>query len=337
MSRLWFSLILVALALLFGLSAVLTWDAAVPVTLLARPAGTAHVEGQTFPRTLVDSYGYRFTLAGPPVRIVSAMLASDEILLDLVSPTRLLAVTKYATDPSNSNCVERARGIPPISGLTVENLLALQPDLILVSRYAAGPVVAQLRQCGQPVFCFGKFDTLQDIRDNVRLVGAAVGEDQRATQIVAWMDRVLEEVRDRTAGVATRPRVLYYYASFTFGKDTIFDELVQIAGGVNVAAEANIIGPRAISTELIPALKPDVVIVPVTEGKSDATSELLKDPVWQSLKSAHALKVVGLPQQHLTSISHHVVKAAAELAHALHPDRVPALLPVAAQEMSNHE
>src|SRR5947209_4415630 len=164
MSRLGFPLI--ALALLFGLSALLTWGAGVPVTSLAQPAGPARVEGDTFPRTLVDAYGYRFTLARPPQRIVSAMLASDEILLDLVPPQRLLAVTRYATDPDNSNCVDKARGIPSISGLGVENLLALQPDLILAARFAHVQVVTQLRLCGAPIFCFGRFDTLEDVRDN---------------------------------------------------------------------------------------------------------------------------------------------------------------------------
>lgn len=338
MAHHWSLTVLIGLALLFALSASLTWKSDVPLTISGQADNEAHVDGVTFPRTLVDSFGYRFTLKQPPQRIVSAMLASDEILLDLVPRERILAVTSYATNPAYSNCVEQARGIQTISGLGVENLLALEPDLVLAARFANVNVVTQLRQCGSPLFCFGQFETLQDIRRNVQLLGAAVGEEQQAGKIVAWMDRALQEVSKRTAGASHRPRVLYYYLRFTFGKGTIFDELVQAGGGINVAAEANIIGPKDISPELIPSLNPDIVIVPRQLSSSskvaDPKESLLGDPVWQSILSDGRVKVIDLPQAQLTAISHHVVKAAVGLGHALHPARVPSSLPVVEQAPS---
>jgi iron complex transport system substrate-binding protein len=333
MSRVWIFLSL--LVLLFALTGLLTWGVGVPDTLLARPDGKAEVHGEGFPKKLTDSFGYRFTLAQPPKRIISAMLASDEILLDLVSRERIAVVSSYATDPANSNCVEKAHGIPTVTNLAVEDVLALKPDLILTARFTSARVITQLRQCQMPIFCIGRFDSLQDIRENVLLVGAAVGEETRAEKIVGWMEQVLHEVKNRVAGADKKPRVLYYYLRATAGKGTIFDEMVQVAGGVNVAAEAGIHGFKSISAELIPAMAPEVVIVPYSGEKVGATLEelepgLLKDPIWQYIRSLDTVEEFGLPQRHLGCISHHVVKAAAGLAHLLHPKRVPDKLTVAA-------
>lgn len=319
--------VILGLFALFALTAWLVGGRDLPASLLARAEQSAHVEGQAFPRVLVDAYGHRITLQQPPRRIISGMLAADEILFDLVPRERILAVTSYASDPEHSNCVEQARGLPQISNLPLEKILALEPDLVLAARFSSGHVISQMRQCGVPVFCFGRYDTLQDIRANVVLLGQAVGEEQRGQALAQWMDRVLNKVRQRTADVQERPRVLYYHLRATQGKNTIFDELVQIAGGTNVAAEAGIVGYKNISAELIPALRPDVVIVPRSSASGDeaeARAVLLEDPIWQSVQDIHKVRVHGLPRRHLDSISHHVVKAAVELAAVLHPDRVPA-------------
>src|SRR5688572_22379603 len=89
---------------LFVVTALLTWQGTVPLAVLSRPDEKAYVEGDQFPKTLVDSYGQRIVLQQPPQRIVSAMLASDEILLDLIPPERLAAVTRLAVMPDQSNC-----------------------------------------------------------------------------------------------------------------------------------------------------------------------------------------------------------------------------------------
>ena len=90
-----------------------------------------------------------------------------------------------------------------------------------------------------------------------------------------------------------------------------------------------------ISPELIPSLNPDVVIVPrqfgAASNATDPRESLLGDPIWQSILSDGRVKVIDLPQAQLTAISHHVVKSAVGLGHALHPERVPPTLPVIEQ------
>jgi iron complex transport system substrate-binding protein len=321
-----------ALFVLFGLSALWTQDTTLPPIALPRPDERAVVIGDGFPRTVIDPYGQKIVLEEPPARIVSAMLGADEILLDLIAPERLRAVTAMAAAPELSNCVAQAKDLPQMINLFAEPVVAMQPDLLITSRLSDPKTVLQLRQCGIRVFSIGHFDSLADIRENVVLLGRVVGAEQRADVIAGWMDQTLEGVKKRTADVSNKPRVLFHDAGFTAGKGTLFDELVQVAGGRNAAAEAGVIGPAVISTEMAIALDPDVIVIPHplsedTQKQIGAQSTLLDNPVFRSVRAVKTGRVYVLPSQHLNSLSHHVVKAAVDLGHALHPERVPAVLP----------
>jgi ABC-type Fe3+-hydroxamate transport system substrate-binding protein len=79
---------------------------------------------------------------------------------------------------------------------------------------------------------------------------------------------------------------------------------------------------------MVLALDPEVLIVPMPfPEKPDPDwqpgSSLLNDPLFQSVNAVRKGRVYVLPSQHLNSISHHVVKGAVAVAHALHPERVP--------------
>ena len=76
----------------------------------ARPFHATRVVGQDFPKRLVDPSGIPQTLAAPPNRILSGVLASDEILTALVPPERLVAVTYLVDEPGLSDV---AKLLPP--------------------------------------------------------------------------------------------------------------------------------------------------------------------------------------------------------------------------------
>src|SRR5258706_536696 len=71
----------------------------------------ALAQDQGFPRTVTDGAGNKVTLKAKPVRIVSITLASDEILLSLVDPSRLAAITANTQDSAQSNVADAAKGI----------------------------------------------------------------------------------------------------------------------------------------------------------------------------------------------------------------------------------
>jgi len=81
----------------------------------------------------------------PPQRIVSLTLAADEILLALTPPERITALTYLADDPTYSNVRAEAHAIPHKVKANAEQVLALQPDLIIVSAHTNAAVKGLLR------------------------------------------------------------------------------------------------------------------------------------------------------------------------------------------------
>ena len=69
------------------------------------------------------------SISGPPQRIVSTNLASDEILLELVPPQekRILALSTLVDDPKYSNAVEAARNVPHRFTGNLDLLMHLKP------------------------------------------------------------------------------------------------------------------------------------------------------------------------------------------------------------------
>ena len=75
------------------------------------PQGTM-VQGDGFPKVLIDQTGRRVVLAHKPERIVAVTLATDEILLALVERSRLLSMTYLAVDERISNVPLEAAAVP---------------------------------------------------------------------------------------------------------------------------------------------------------------------------------------------------------------------------------
>src|SRR5438128_2379394 len=70
--------------------------------------------------------------AAPPRRIASLNLAADEMLVELVSPDRLVAVTSFSDDKSPSNVAGRVpASVARVTHARLEQLVALKPDLVI--------------------------------------------------------------------------------------------------------------------------------------------------------------------------------------------------------------
>ncbi len=320
------SVIGAAVSALFALSLWGGWEDVEPRPGLHAPGrGVLSVEGDLFPRVLADADGYRFVLPAPPRRIVSTTLMTDEMLLALVDRDRVHSVTFLAANPFLSNVADLAGGIPATGMSSVEEIIAARPDLVLAARLLRPEFVDLLKKAGIPVLEFDRYKTLDEIRECIRLAGKALGTEDRASGILAGMDRSLAHARRAAALSGERPRVLYLTPSgHTIGSGTVFDEILAAAGGRNAAAEAGFAGYRRIALETAVTIDPDVLLVPGEVTGPDETLEgfaraFREDPVWSSTRAVREGRLVVIPGKRLTAISQFVTGSAEEIGRALHP------------------
>jgi iron complex transport system substrate-binding protein len=262
--------------------------------------------------------------AQPPRRVASLNLTADEILVEILPPERLVGVTRFADEQGTSNVVGRVPApVARFPKADIERLVALSPDLVVVSEYTDADFLRLLQRSGLRVHQMRGLDSMAGFRQAVLDLGQAVGQRTAAEQLAARFDAMLADVRRRLRG-APRPRVLYWANPHTAGQGTAFGALIECAGGVNAGAEMGLTGIVPVGAERVFLADPDVMLVGTGWGTAQALRE---HPLLQNLRAVKSGHVVELPTELLVTLSHHAARSCWALAHELHPDRVPARAP----------
>jgi len=255
-----------------------------------------------------------------PQRVASLNLASDEILADILPLERLVAVTALVDEAGTSNAAGRIPAfVARFPKVDVERLIALRPDLVVVSEYTDADVLRALRQSGLRVHRMTGLDSLEGFKRALLDLGEVVGEKARAAKLAADFDARLGDIGGRLQGTP-RPRLLYWASGFTAGSKTAFDALIRCGGGENAAALAGISGITPLGAERAYGLDPDWLFI----GSHTTTAkEIREHPLLSRMRAVKAGHVVEMPTELLVALNHHAAASCEFMARALHPDRFP--------------
>jgi iron complex transport system substrate-binding protein len=228
-----------------------------------------------------------------PRRVVSLNLCVDELLLRLADPRNVASVTWLARDPGNSNVADLAAEIPVNHGLA-EEIIPLQPDLVIAGIYTARPAVAMLKRTGTPLAEVGVPKNLAEVRQQIRDIAGLIGEREKGESVVGAMDASLAALPTASSS-SPRPRAIVLNPNgATVGKGTLVDEIMTRAGLTNVAAELAIDNYGQIPLEAVVASGIDVLIVSASrDGPPALATELLRHPVLAALSDR--TRVVVMP------------------------------------------
>lgn len=285
---------------------------------------TTQVTGENFPKTLTDVTGITYQLAKPPQRILSATLATDHILSELITPNRLVAVSSYVDYPSLSSIVDfYDKSISRTQG-EIESMLALQPDLVFVASYSNPETVRYLLRSGVVIVRLSEFNSFQDIFNNINIVAAVTDTQPKADLVIQQVQTRIEAIQQQIQGRA-KPRVLYYDMNgYSVGGNSLMDESITLSGGVNVAKGMIPDGEHKISEELAISLQPDVIVMNqwvFNQGQGDASPAqiLMSKKAWQNVPAVKNNRVYSVPGTWLRSVSQHRIKGVEAVAKLLHP------------------
>jgi iron complex transport system substrate-binding protein len=317
---------------LLSLAAILlVLAAAAWATGSGEPSGTAPAASAAgYPLTVTDDGGTPVTLPAKPARIASLTMFTDEVLLELVEPARIVAVTTFAVDPAISNVTAKADGIPAKLAMNVEVLVSLKPDLLFVANWTEADKVKQLRDAGIPVYLTGTGVTVADIQAKIARVGQLVGEAAKARKLLDAMDARLAAVQTRLAKLPADKRlsvVDYTVWGSAQGKGSSWDEIVRRAGLVNGVGDiaADEWGQVPLSKERLLEIDPDVLILPGwtyddPKGAEAFFSKTVADPVLKALKAVREGRAYRMPENLKTATSQYLVDAVEWLARTAYPE-----------------
>jgi iron complex transport system substrate-binding protein len=263
-----------------------------------------------YPREAVDSDEVTVSIARPAHRIVSQYWSIDEFLYSILPPQDVVAVSQSAYVEEISNVLQNVQKLKPAVATDVERVVALDPDLMFVSREGRADYTSLARSSGVPVYRIEtSFETLDQIEQNIRLVGYMTGQDESAAKEASRFHAAIEKaVSMRPAGSA-KPRILGLGGRYTYGKKTLFQDIVTRLGGVDVAAENGIVGYDSVNFEQIVRWDPEWIIAGAKTGSTERVlASLMSDPaisLTQAARNSHIVVLdnrVFLPMSPYTAI-----------------------------------
>lgn len=244
-----------------------------------------------------------FLAAGPgseaahaeaPRRIVSLTVCTDQLLLDLVARERIAALTYLAVDPTVSLRVEEARGLKGVHWMA-EEVLALQPDLIIAQEYSATAAVDLLRRLGFHVVFVPLATDFEGMRQAIRIMADAVGDKPRGEAMIAAFDERLAAARPEGP---ERPRALAYDVnSYASDGGSLVDAALAAAGFHNMARDVPLGPGGRLPLEKVVADPPDLIVLPNTpKDFKSIVGDNLRHPAFASLLASHAHIELPMPQ-----------------------------------------
>ena len=202
--------------------------------------------------------------AAAPARIVSLSPVGTEILFDLGLEDRIAGVTEFCDYPPEAKQKPKAGGFTEVN---LESLVAMSADLLVLQDLHRQELAPKLEALGIPYYILSQEST-EDICRGILELGELCGVQDRAEARVAEIRSRLDAVTSRLKDLP-RPRVLlsvsreltldYLETLYVAGPSgNFYDELIQMAGGVNAVEE----GPSyvKISQEGVLKIDPEVIL-----------------------------------------------------------------------------
>lgn len=284
-----------------------------------KSAGTASARQSTYPLTIKDDSGTEVTLPAEPKRIVSFVPSSTETLFALGLDGKVAAVTKYDDYPQGvQQKVEYVfeDSLHP----NTEQILKLNPDLIVLGMHDE-KTIQSIRNLKIPVVIFNP-QNLDSTYQTIEKFGQITNKQEQAKKLVSDMKAKEQAITQKVATIKEADRLKVFVEVdpnlFTPGKGTFLDQLVTMAGGINIAGDVN--DWAQYSSEQVISKNPQVIFDTYSYYQKDAKEGILSRQGWQNIEAVKNKRVIDLDSDMVTRPGPRIVDGLESIAKALYPD-----------------
>lgn len=276
-----------------------------------------------YPLTVKDATGKELVFDKAPERIVSTSPSETEILFALGLGDKIVGVSDFDNYP------EEAASKPKMGGITKPNeeaIIAANADLVIGGISMPDEVADKFRGLDMKVYkTYPK--KVEDVLSVILQIGAMTDTSAKAEELVAAMR---EDIRKVTEAAATlkadeKKKVYIEFApGWTVGSGEFMDELITMAGGVNIASELK--GWNEINEEKIIQDNPDVILF-AADLVDFNTGKPLKDIIknrsgWDQMKAIKEDRLIGLNEDIMSRTGPRITQALLQVAEGIYPGLV---------------
>ncbi len=261
------------------------------------------------------------TAAAEPQRIISLAPSVTETIFALGLGDKLVGVSVYCDYPPEVATIDR---VGTFLTPNVEAIVAKRPDVIIAvpSPGNQNPVDA-LQRLGLRVVIVDP-NTVKEIEESLVTIGRVLGHEADGRALVARIEERLAAGRARLAGASERKvlMVIGQTPLIAVGAGTFQDELIRMAHGINLAAQAGGMWPH-LSLEFAIAAAPQVII-DTTMGNEERTGVGAALAFWSAFPTIPAVRerrVYGYKAFQLLHPGPRIPEAFEAIARFIQPER----------------
>lgn len=261
-----------------------------------------------------DSYNREVSLDKVPERIVTLSPGATETIYALGKEDTLVGRSDYDDYPAE---VSKIASVGKITDPSIEKITELKPDLVIGGAHFSKETVKKLEELGIKVAVLYGSEDFEGAYKNIIDIATVLDAKDKGQKIVDDMKKKVADVEAKVKDLA-KPKLYYVVAygksDFTAGGDTFIGQIIEKAGGDNIAKDVK---GWNYSFEKIVENKPEMIVL---SDKFDAKKGFTSAERYKDLPAVKASKVYEIDDNMLSRQGPRQADGLEALAKILHPE-----------------
>lgn len=268
-----------------------------------------------YPVTITDSYDREVKLEGESGRLISLSPNITETIYAINRGAKIVGRTEFDNYP------EYVEGIDSVGSLEdpdMGKIIDLLPELVIASTNLKEENIEKLEEAGIKVLVFEDHNSFISTYEMIKNVGIAIDAQGEAKKVIEDMNNTVNEVEEKVKG--EKEKSVYYVVGygkdgdFTAGGDTFIGEMIEMAGGANVAGDVE---GWSYSLDKLAEKDPEILIVSDREGVKE---DILNAKGYKDLTAVKEGRVYTINEDILDRHGPRLAEGLRELANIIHPE-----------------
>jgi iron complex transport system substrate-binding protein len=286
------------------------------------PTAAPTEEMSQTPIMAADDLGAEIILAEPAQKIISISPSLTEILFSVGAGDRLIGRDSNSTYPQEAVSAVDLGGM--WEGIPVEDILALEPDLILAGEIYAEEAIQELRDLGLVVYWQKNPADFEGLYGNIRDIAILTGTEDTAAELINSLTDRVSELDEKLASVEVIPVVFYELDAsdpanpYTPGGGTFISFIISRAKGLNLGDRLTGEWVQVSSEELL-AQNPDIILL--ADALYGITPEIVAERAgWSEIKAVADGEIYPFDPFILSVPGPRLVDGFERVAEIMHPE-----------------
>lgn len=201
-------------------------------------------------------------------RIVSLNPCVDAVLVKIADAEQILALSHYSHDPrATSVDLAQARRFR-VTGGTIEEILALSPDLVVAGSFMPASTVAALERLGIRVERIGMAHNVPESLSQLEQIAQLAGQEEHGAKLASLIRQAVAQATP-PAGHRPVPAAIWQSGGIVPGRDQLISDLLVRTGFLSHSAQRGMGQAEYLSLENMLADPPELILTAGTPGEGE--------------------------------------------------------------------